>query len=333
MTQDKSREAWAAIERIQNTICPTFRNGRETPEGRISEADLHTICKAIPKPQAAIKTGAKDLEIDHLKHLRIALDHIAHSMDSEEINTALHHLSAIESQQGDAELLKESNEKFASGDWLGAKESEKLIDEIIGALQESRADAAFPMGAITNGRVFIGRLETYGFEQEATTLNMCVDWDELKRCFEYMAEYILRPQHTPAPSEEKWLYVQKQMINDKRFLVLTPTQETNLDAECMGKIKLMPLENTAPAVSADVTDREAVRKIGTTDIETSASQVSASAATPAAAWSLCPECGGQGWIVGWRDNGKGEPMEEQEQCGACNGGGHVPTPPAAGKEG
>lgn len=43
----KIEAAWQAIERIQDTVCPTYREGRETLEGRISMADLNLICTAL----------------------------------------------------------------------------------------------------------------------------------------------------------------------------------------------------------------------------------------------------------------------------------------------
>jgi hypothetical protein len=53
-------------------------------------------------------------------------------------------------------------------------------------------DAAFPLGAIENGRGFISRLESnYRFEDSERPLSSNAEWDELKRCFEYMAEYLL----------------------------------------------------------------------------------------------------------------------------------------------
>lgn len=44
-------EAWGAVERVQNTMCPTYRAVAgemvERMEGRISEGDLHSIIKAL----------------------------------------------------------------------------------------------------------------------------------------------------------------------------------------------------------------------------------------------------------------------------------------------
>jgi len=53
-------------------------------------------------------------------------------------------------------------------------------------------DQAFPMGAIENGRAFIDRLEAhYSFEDDGRSLASNVEWDELKRCFEYMSDYLV----------------------------------------------------------------------------------------------------------------------------------------------
>lgn len=55
-----------------------------------------------------------------------------------------------------------------------------------------------PNGAIHNGRVFMNRLDgDYSFECDAGLLRNCSDWQELKRCFEAMAEYIERADLAP----------------------------------------------------------------------------------------------------------------------------------------
>lgn len=57
---------------------------------------------------------------------------------------------------------------------------------------ETNSDPSFLMGAIENGRAFIARLENnYRFEDDGRSLASNAEWDELKRCFEYMAEYLL----------------------------------------------------------------------------------------------------------------------------------------------
>jgi Lar family restriction alleviation protein len=60
----------------------------------------------------------------------------------------------------------------------------------------------FPMGAIENGKAFIERLEAnYRFEDDGRPLARNAEWDELKRCFDYMADYLLRhpAQQPPCP--------------------------------------------------------------------------------------------------------------------------------------
>jgi hypothetical protein len=52
-----------------------------------------------------------------------------------------------------------------------------------------------PVGAIENGREFIRRLEEhYTFECDGGPLRLCVEWDELKRCFEHLAQYAAAPK-------------------------------------------------------------------------------------------------------------------------------------------
>lgn len=59
--------------------------------------------------------------------------------------------------------------------------------------------AEVPLGAIENGRAFAERLETYSFECQGGNLNMCSDWQELRRCFEHLSEWAMHSQEeTPA---------------------------------------------------------------------------------------------------------------------------------------
>ncbi|EEX7251112.1 hypothetical protein DLD87_003232 [Escherichia coli] len=51
-----------------------------------------------------------------------------------------------------------------------------------------------PLGAIENGRAFADRLENYQFECEGGNLNMCSDWQEFRRCFEYLSEWAMHSQ-------------------------------------------------------------------------------------------------------------------------------------------
>lgn len=56
-----------------------------------------------------------------------------------------------------------------------------------------------PLGAIENGRAFADRLEAYPFECQGGDLNMCSDWQELRRCFEHLSEWAMHcQQETPA---------------------------------------------------------------------------------------------------------------------------------------
>jgi hypothetical protein len=59
----------------------------------------------------------------------------------------------------------------------------------------SERDAALevPTGAIVNGRILIERLERdYKFECEAGALVNCVEWQDLVRCFNHLADYASR---------------------------------------------------------------------------------------------------------------------------------------------
>lgn len=56
----------------------------------------------------------------------------------------------------------------------------------------------FPKGAIHNGRAFADRLESGDFACEAGSLAMCCDWQEFRRCFENLAEWIALQADPPA---------------------------------------------------------------------------------------------------------------------------------------
>ncbi len=61
-----------------------------------------------------------------------------------------------------------------------------------------------PLGAIENGRAFADRLENYQFECEGGNLNMCSDWQEFRRCFEYLSEWVMHSQ-TEHPATDAFL--------------------------------------------------------------------------------------------------------------------------------
>lgn len=67
------------------------------------------------------------------------------------------------------------------------------------AAENAGLKADVPLGAIENGRAFADRLEAYPFECEGGNLNMCSDWQELRRCFEHLSEWAMHSQpETPA---------------------------------------------------------------------------------------------------------------------------------------
>lgn len=67
------------------------------------------------------------------------------------------------------------------------------------AAENARLKSYAPLGAIENGRAFADRLENYQFECEGGNLNMCSDWQEFRRCFEYLSEWAMHSQpETPA---------------------------------------------------------------------------------------------------------------------------------------
>lgn len=61
-----------------------------------------------------------------------------------------------------------------------------------------------PLGAIENGSAFADRLENYQFECEGGNLNMCSDWQEFRRCFEHLSEWVMHSQ-TEHPATDAFL--------------------------------------------------------------------------------------------------------------------------------
>ncbi|EFA7375260.1 hypothetical protein C4N81_003458 [Escherichia coli] len=97
------------------------------------------------------------------------------------------HQKAIESiKQADA-AVKLAHEKFSA---LAAENAGMKSD--------------IPLGAIENGIAFADRLENYQFECEGGNLNMCSDWQEFRRCFEYLSEWAMHSQ-TEHPATDAFL--------------------------------------------------------------------------------------------------------------------------------
>ncbi|EFG0194711.1 ead/Ea22-like family protein [Escherichia coli] len=82
----------------------------------------------------------------------------------------------------------------------------KLAHEKFSALaaENARLKSDAPLGAIENGRAFADRLENYQFECEDGNLNMCSDWQEFRRCFEYLSEWAMHSQ-TEHPATDAFL--------------------------------------------------------------------------------------------------------------------------------
>ncbi|WP_064559420.1 hypothetical protein [Escherichia coli] len=82
----------------------------------------------------------------------------------------------------------------------------KLAHEKFSALAAENAGlkSDIPLGAIENGRAFADRLENYQFECEGGNLNMCSDWQEFRRCFEYLSEWAMHSQ-TEHPATDAFM--------------------------------------------------------------------------------------------------------------------------------
>lgn len=71
-----------------------------------------------------------------------------------------------------------------------------------------------PLGAIENGIAFADRLENYQFECEGGNLNMCSDWQEFRRCFEYLSEWAMHSQTEHPATDAFMAEVRAQAFND-----------------------------------------------------------------------------------------------------------------------
>src|SRR3546814_725224 len=75
--------------------------------------------------------------------------------------------------------------------------------------QRGEAVADFPSGAIENGRAFADRLENdYSFECQGGPIRNCSDWQEFRRCFEYLAEWAIGNAPQSADPDPTLLYEQ-----------------------------------------------------------------------------------------------------------------------------
>ncbi|WP_064748681.1 hypothetical protein [Lysobacter antibioticus] len=69
-------------------------------------------------------------------------------------------------------------------------------------------EGAAPAGAIENGRALFEHIEVMDFECEGGPLRNCVDWNELRRCFEHLAECASKVAAPAVGVDEARQYVQ-----------------------------------------------------------------------------------------------------------------------------
>lgn len=102
----------------------------------------------------------------------------------------------LEVQLARANALAEDQQK-AIESIKQADAAVKLAHEKFSALAAENAGlkSDVPLGAIEIGRAFADRLENYyQFECDGGKLNMCSDWQEFRRCFEYLSEWVMHSQ-------------------------------------------------------------------------------------------------------------------------------------------
>ncbi|HAI1119791.1 TPA: hypothetical protein M2B58_001503 [Escherichia coli] len=141
--------------------------------GHEMASELKAECGAVDMRSVAklISDLATQLEVQLVRANELAEDH----------------QKAIESiKQADA-AVKLAHEKFSAL-----------------AAENARLKSDIPLGAIENGRAFADRLENYQFECEGGNLNMCSDWQEFRRYFEYLSEWAMHSQ-TEHPATDAFL--------------------------------------------------------------------------------------------------------------------------------
>ncbi|WP_142417459.1 hypothetical protein [Citrobacter braakii] len=105
------------------------------------------------------------------------------------------------------------------------------------AVENAGMKAEVPLGAIENGRAFAERLEAYPFECHGGNLNMCSDWQELRRCFEHLSEWAMHSQ-TETPATDSFLAeVRASAIPEGYMLVpqqifLEPSDIESICSQC-----------------------------------------------------------------------------------------------------
>lgn len=72
--------------------------------------------------------------------------------------------------------------------------------------------ADIPYGAIENGRAFADRLEAYPFESQGGDLRLCTEWQEFRRCFEYLAEWAVALTRV-APTSDAAMGIVRELAN------------------------------------------------------------------------------------------------------------------------
>jgi len=119
------------------------------------------------------------------------------------------HCDVVESAEGDMvdyEDYAALEQRLIESERYG-RQTDITIDNLELKMAQMAAENAalkleVPMGAIENGRVFADRLEAYPFECQGGNLNMCSDWQELRRCFEHLSEWAMHGQsETPATDD------------------------------------------------------------------------------------------------------------------------------------
>jgi len=115
-----------------------------------------------------------------------------------------------------------------------------------------------PLGAIINGRTHMDWLEGYPFECEAGPLTLCTDWVELRRCFEYLADWVQAlPTAAPAPVAQGEPVAWRYQDSRGHYRYVSHKPDTNWSPPDI--LKPIPLFTAAPAPVAQPLTHEQVK--------------------------------------------------------------------------
>jgi len=144
-------------------------------------------------------------------------------------HTEDHHETLFERSPDDESEYYRLGVRMAHQAWQAATSAMEAKCAALAA-DNAGLKADVPMGAIENGRAFAERLEAYPFECQGGDLNMCSDWQELRRCFDHLSEWAMHSQQETPATDSFLAEVRASAIPEGYVLV---PQEMHLSSEAM----------------------------------------------------------------------------------------------------